>query len=585
MKANKHLKWIVKVWMTQKWFLLIMLFFTLGSSAVAVANPLVFRKLIDTLKDILAAPELPGDAMRQVDRVIWLFVALGFAQLITGFYPAFRGWVNMRFENLLRMFYFKFITTKDFRFFLKFRTGDVVTRLTDDLSDFPKISWFLCSGIFRAVNSFSLIMFSLIVMFRINTKLTLLSIAPLPLMIVVFYLTSDKLYKNFERNQQAISDINNQLELSFSGIRIVKAFVSEDKYNRFFDTALARRFKTEMSVVKLNAALSLIYQYIDYFAQIGVIIFGGYMAIKGEISVGTFFMFYSYLSMMIYPILDLPQLFVSGKQAFVNIDRLEEMKDYPSFNDQWQGTAKPGEFQSLSFEGVTCTYPDKEVPTLRDCAFSLGRGERLLILGSTGAGKSTVANLVLGLLRPDSGKILLNGISLEDIDLTALRKLIAYVPQESVLFSGTIRDNVLFAVDNATEDEYRTAVKASQLEQEICAFPDKELTRVGQRGLGVSGGQKQRVTIARALVKRPQLLILDDITASLDAENEEKLWKDIDMHYPGIAAIVISHRLSTLHYVNRVLFIDSRGHAHQGTHEELVFNNPEYHDFLHEHLK
>ena len=164
MKANKHLKWIVKVWMTQKWFLLIMLFFTLGSSAVAVANPLVFRKLIDTLKDILAAPELPGDAMRQVDRVIWLFVALGFAQLITGFYPAFRGWVNMRFENLLRMFYFKFITTKDFRFFLKFRTGDVVTRLTDDLSDFPKISWFLCSGIFRAVNSFSLIMFSLIVM-------------------------------------------------------------------------------------------------------------------------------------------------------------------------------------------------------------------------------------------------------------------------------------------------------------------------------------------------------------------------------------------------------------------------------------
>lgn len=582
---NKHVKWIIVQWKQQKWFLVLMLVFTLGSSAVSIAHPLVFRMLLDLLKNILSTPAKYPQPMHDVNRIIWLFLAIGLAQFITGFYPAFRGWVNIRFEHYLRMFYFKHITTKDYKFFLKYRTGDVVTRLTDDLSDFPKISWFLCSGIFRAVNSFSLILFSMVVMFSINPRLTLLSVAALPLMMVVFYVTSDKLYKNFERNQQAISNINNQLEMSFSGIRIVKAFVSEEKYNRFFAAALALRFKTEMSVVKLNAVLHLIYEYIDYIAQIGVILFGGYMAVKGQISVGTFFLFYTYLSMMIYPLLDLPQLFVSGKQAFVNIDRLEDMKNYPSFNETWTGTTELKDFQGLRFDQVNITYPDKSEPAIRDCSFDLKKGERLLILGSTGAGKTTIANLVLGLLQPDSGRILLNGIPLTDLNLRSLREVIAYVPQEPVLFGGTIRDNVYFAVDTAPETEYQTALSTSQLQQEIASFPERDETRVGQRGISVSGGQKQRITIARALIKRPQLLILDDITASLDAENEEKLWQDINIHYPGIAAIVISHRLSTLHYVDRVLFIDDRGHAHQGTHDELVFNNQDYHDFLHEHLK
>jgi len=584
-RMNPHLAWIARQWYTQRWFLIIMLFFTLGSSAVSIAYPIVFRRLIDLLRDILTSPQKYPEPMGAVNRVIWMFMAIGLAQLITGFYPAFRGWVNIRFEHLLRMKYFNAITDKDFSFFQKYRTGDIVTRLTDDLSDFPKISWFLCSGIFRAVNSGSMILFSLIVMFSVSTKLTLFSIAPLPLMMVVFYVTSDKLYKNFERNQQAISAINNQLEMSFSGIRIVKAFVSEEKYNRFFDTALAKRFKTEMSVVKLNAILHLIYEYIDYFAQIGVILFGGYLAVKGEISVGTFFLFYTYLSMMIYPLLDLPQLFVSGKQAFVNIDRLEEMRGFPSLARRQLGTHKVESFDSLRFDQVVCAYPEKDKPVIADCGFQLAKGEKLLILGSTGAGKSTLVNLMLGLLEKRSGRIEVNGIPIEALDITALREIVAYVPQEPVLFSGTIQDNVRFAVSNASDNEYRLAVNSAQLADEIASFPDGDQTKVGQRGIGISGGQKQRVTIARALIKHPQLLILDDITASLDAENEEKLWQDINTNYPGIAAIVISHRLSTLRYVDKVLYIDSSGICHHGTHEELVFNNQEYHDFLHEHLK
>jgi len=582
---NRNISWIIKQWKQQKLFIAIMVVFTLGSSAVSIAYPWAFKLMIDLLKDVIANPLKHPTPLVEVNRVIMLFLAIGVAQLITGFYPAIRGWVNIRFEHSLRVHYFKQITAKDFNFFQKYRTGDIVTRLTDDLSDYPKISWFLCSGIFRAFNSFSMILFSLLVMFSINVKLTLLSIAPLPLMMVVFYFTSDKLYANFNRNQQAISAINSQLEMSFSGIRIVKSFVSEEKYNRFFDTALAQRFKTEMSMVKLNAILSLIWQYIDYFAQIGVIIFGGYMAVKGQITVGTFFLFYTYLSMMIYPLIDLPQLFLSGKQAFVNIDRLEEMRNYPSFNDRIGKGQIIDSFSCLSFRDVVCQYPDKPEPVINRCSFDLCKGERMLILGATGSGKSTIANLVLGLLQPGAGEIKVNDINISQVDIDSLRNVIAYVPQDPLLFGGSVKDNILFAVGTAEDSEYKIAVQTAQLEAEIAGFPDKDETLVGNRGLGVSGGQKQRVTIARALVKRPHLLILDDITASLDAENEEKLWQNIDANYPGIAAIVISHRLSTLRYVSSVLFLDKQGNAHKGTHDELVFNNTEYHDFLHEHLK
>lgn len=582
---NKHIKWILLQYKTQIWFVIIMVIFTLISSAVSIAYPYAFKRMIDLLKDILAQPELYPDPMNEVNKVLWLFLAIGGAQFVTGFYPCIRAWVNLRFEHALRMLYFSHISGKDFRFFQKFRTGDIVTRLTDDLSDDPKISWFLCSGIFRALNSFSMIMFSLVVMVSINVKLTLLSIAPLPLMMLVFYFTSEKLYTNFEKNQRAISNINNQLEMSFSGIRIVKSFVSEDKYNRFFDVALARRFKTEMSVVKLNAILSLIYQYIDYFAQIGVIMFGGWMAVKGEITVGTFFLFYTYLSMMIYPLLDLPQLFVSGKQAFVNIDRLEEMKAHPTFNKAVEDGQKVSEFSGLSFQKVSCIYPEKEEEVIREVSFDLDKGEKMLILGATGSGKTTLANLILGLVKPSSGKIFFSDQDIEEINIRSLREVVAYVPQEPALFSGNIKNNILMANDRATDLDYQMAIRAAQLEAEIASFPLQDQSQVGQRGLSVSGGQKQRITIARALIKRPQLLILDDITASLDAENEEKLWQAINRDYPGTGAVVISHRLSTLRYVDSVLFIDSHGHAHKGSHDELVFKNKEYHDFLNEHLK
>ena len=209
----------------------------------------------------------------------------------------------------------------------------------------------------------------------------------------------------------------------------------------------------------------------------------------------------------------------------------------------------------------------------------------MLILGSTGAGKTTIANMLCGILYPTEGEILINDKPLADLNLDYLRSMIGYVPQEALLFTGTIKDNINFAAREKDTLPYSEAVQIAQLKGELASFPQGDETPVGNKGQTMSGGQKQRVTIARALINKPRLLILDDITASLDAENEENLWKDLGEKFKDISCVVISHRLSTLRYVDTVLFIDNDGHCYKGTHDELVFNLPDYHAFIHEHLK
>jgi len=260
---NNHVKWIIERWSKKKGYLFILIFLTLLSTSVTVAYPYIFKILIDNMKNVIDKAVPASKEQTEVIKIIWMIVAVGIVKLFAGLYPGVRAFINYLFEYGIRKEYFTHIMKKDYSFFNKFRTGDLVTRLTDDLIDFPKICWFLCSGIFRAFDSSMKIIFCISVMFFLNWKLTLISIAPLPLMILVFYITSDKLYKRFLINQQAISNINNQLEMSFSGIRIIKSFVCENKYVRFFDEALKNKLHTEMNVVKLNSMINLIYQYID----------------------------------------------------------------------------------------------------------------------------------------------------------------------------------------------------------------------------------------------------------------------------------------------------------------------------------
>lgn len=585
---NSHIKWIFKQWSYHKLFVVWLLFLTLLSTAASVAYPMVFRKLFDQLQYQLLHHTGIEQSMKGIYNIAFLLIAVGLVRLVASLYPCFRAWMNNQFEYELRYRYFHSITAKDYHFFDHFRTGDLVTRLTNDLTaDFGRISWFMCSGIFRALSSFSSIVFCLFVMFYMSWKLTIMILIPLPFMIVIFYFVSDRLYRTFNENQEAISEINNQLEMSFSGIRIIKAFVCEEKYKRFFRKALDTRFKTEMKVIKLNTIIHLIYEYIDNFALIAVILFGGYMIVQGNISVGTFFAFYVYLNMLIFPILDLPQLFVSGKQAFVCIDRLEEIAQFPvKINASApERVIQITQIESIEFDKVSFRFDSRELPVLENTSFTINKGEKIAIFGSIGAGKTTLLQLVCGILQPHSGTIRINGYPLSEIDLVSLRDLIGYVPQEATLFSGSIWDNVLFGNSNMDKNDFVSVIETVQLKEEIEQFSEHENTMLGQRGLSLSGGQKQRLSIARALVRKPQLLILDDITASLDASKEELLWQGIGDIFNDITCLIVSHRLSSVRYVDQVIFLDNGSLLGMGTHDILLETNNEYRLFIQEHYK
>jgi ATP-binding cassette, subfamily B, multidrug efflux pump len=576
-----HLRWVMRTWSEKRVLIAGLFLLTLLSSAVAVTYPYLAKRLLDAIQGIL---EKPGDAppMAAVNRLLMVFLAVGSGGLVASVAPGIRGGANSKFEHAIRMKYWKKVLGKDYRFFSSFRSGDIVTRLTDDLYDFPKLSWFLCSGIFRAVESISKILFCLAAMVALDWRLTLFSIIPLPVMIALFYSTQDKIYDSFQKNQQAISAINTRLEMSFSGVRIIKAYACESKYQRFFSEVLDTRWKTEMGVARLEIVLRLIYQYIDYVAQVGIVFAGGFMAVKGTISIGTFYAFYTYLTMLIFPILDIPQLFVSGKRAFVNIDRLEEMAAFPE-QPPPASPKQTGTIETVEISGVSFRYPGSAVNALENVNLAMRKGERIGVIGPVGAGKSTLVKVILGLIPPSKGSVTINGIDLREADSSSYLQKVGYVPQEALLFSGTLRENVELGSAGIGALSFAEAMETAQMKDEMDAFSGGESTVVGQRGVTLSGGQKQRMAIARAVARHPQILLFDDITASLDASNEERLMRRLEELSAGLGYIVVSHRLSTLQYVDRVLYLDGGRQLGLGTHDELM-EQAWYRAFMEQHM-
>ena len=582
---NAHIAWIWHVWREKKGLIALLLFLTLLSSLVAVAFPLLTKELFDMLEAALSGRSGQKDSAAALNRAALLFAALGVAGFVAGFFPGVRGALNVVFDYIVRKKYFAILTEKDYRFFSEFSSGDLVTRLTSDIGDFPKLAWFLCSGIFRAVESTTKVIFCAIAMVALDWRLALFSIASLPFMLYIFSRTQDSIYDKVKRNEEAISHINEQLEMSFSGARIIKAFASEAKYERFFSEALGRRFRTEMEVIRLDTILNLIYQNIDYVAQIALIFAGGLMAVRGSITIGTFYAFYNYLNLLIYPILDIPQLFILGKRAFVNIDRLEEIGDFPGAPEP-ERPVRVQAFERLELRNVTFRYEGREKPAISGLSFSLDRGERVLVIGPVGSGKSSLVKIIAGLLPAQGGSILVNGHPLTGLSRSDWAALIGYVPQEALLFSGSIMENVAFGTraypPALSSERFWELAGTAQIDGEIRSFPLREETILGQRGLSVSGGQKQRIAIARALARDPELLILDDMTASLDTKNEEKLWKALEGEERTV--IAVSHRLSSVQYVDKVLFLREGEAAGFGSHSDLLASNGDYRAFVATHI-
>ena len=571
--------WIWKIWKEKLPLVILMAGLTLVSGAVAVAFPWLSKYLLDTLQASAERRAPLEESLALARRIAWLFIAVGAGNFVASLFPGIRAATNAAFEYLLRTRYFSGLLNREFGFVSSYRTGDLVTRLSDDISSDGRLSWFLCSGIFRAMEAMGKIVLCLAAMAGMNFRLTLLSIIPLPLMIGIFSFAEHRIYASFRRNQEAISEINNQLEMSFSGVRVIKAHAAERKYGRFFAQAMARRVQTETRLARLDAVLLLLYQYIDYFAQIALIFAGGLEAARGRISIGTFYAFYNYLGMLVYPILDIPQLFISAKRSWANIDRLEEIA--PSGRPAEPAADDPvtaSESAAIAAAGLSFRYPGAAQFAIDGISLEVRKGERIALMGPVGCGKSTLLKLLCGILQPDRGSVARCGTA------SGTHSRIGYVPQEANLFSGSVRENVAFGArgDGFTLSGslLERALSIAQLEAEVERLPYGADSSLEARGASLSGGQRQRLAIARAVAGEPDILLLDDITASLDAENEQRLMDSLTEWSAGLACVVASHRMSTVKFAHRVIFMESGRITCTGTHEELYASTPRYRAFV-----
>ncbi|MCK5787136.1 MAG: ABC transporter ATP-binding protein [Candidatus Sabulitectum sp.] len=561
-KWSKYLKWIFNYWRPVRKYMVFLILFTLLSSAVALGFPLVFRYLLDNVQTILGTPESAG-----FNKIILILVGLAAARFVAGLYPGARAIINSTIGILVRDDVFGAIMRKDWRFFNRFRPGDLTTRLTDDITDYPRIAWFSCSAFFRALESTSRLVFCMAVMFFISWKLTLLAMAPLPVMLFIFYMVEHRLGKKVTASRKATSHTNDLLDSTFDGIAIVKAYQAEKPLASRLHRLLDERFDIDFSLVKLDMIIHGIYSIIGQVGKVTVMLVGGLMVIDDKIGIGDFYAFYVYLDMLLAPMMDIPTLFVASRQAFVSIDREMEIMDFPEPERRKRETGSLERVTEIKLDGVSFSYDGGG--GLKDLSFHIKAPSVIAVVGEVGSGKTTLLKILAGLLPPDKGRISVNGRDLAQVNITSA---LGYVPQDSVLLGESVDENVRFGRDSVSMDDVKDALKVAGIGEDELG-EDKIL---GQRGVGASGGQRQRIAIARALAGKPSLLLLDDCTAALDAQKEEAFWENLRSGDIIPLTVVVTHREATVKQSEMVLFISNGRLTDTGIHSDLLENNSEY---------
>ena len=580
-----RLRWALGHWSVYRGEVPLLLGLTLANAVVLVAYPFLLKRIIDGIQELLT----PGFIWTQVGLLFSLGVLHFFIYAVMQYR---RALLNLRFEFGIRLRAFEHVLRLGPLFFSRFRTGDTVTRLNDDVAE--KISWFLCSGVFRVLEAAVLIVFGVAMMLLINSELTLYTATPLPLLVALFVVTGNRLHKRYDAVQKSISELNDSLESCFSGIRVIKAFGVEEGQKRMVEQTIDRQRRAEIQAVRWQTIIDSLYGNIWQLAIVAVLLAGGTMVIRGEVSLGDLIAFDTYVLLLVWPMFDIGQFFVRGKLCAVSLDRVAEIERFPPevrirespapaarhiFSTAIEEEALAAALQTVAvrFENVSYTYPGSNTPAVRDVCFAAHPGTLTAVVGEVGAGKSTLMNLVPRVMDPTEGAVILGERDSRDWPADALRRHLGYVPQEPLLLSGTLEENIRFGRRGISDEELLAAVKIAQLEREIARWADGLQTIVGARGVRLSGGQKQRVSLARALCGRPSVLLLDDCTASLDAETETRLWQDLTRALPECTILLVTHRPSTLEQVDQILVLENGRLVETGSFAELEREGTRFH--------
>jgi ATP-binding cassette subfamily B protein len=507
--------------------------------------------------------------------------------LVKGIFLYAQRWIligiSRDIEFDLRNDLFRKLETEDSGFFQRYRTGDIMARMTNDLN---AVRMLLGPALMYSANTIFLSVFALFFMLRISPWLTLVALAPMPLASIVVQYLGRKIHERFERIQASFSDISAQAQENYSGVRLIRAFAREESQIGLFERLNRQYIGRALRLVQLMGMLWPTLEFILGISMIITLLAGGHQVLSGRISVGQFVAFNTYMILLIWPIIAVGWVINIFQRGTASVKRIDEiLKSEPAIDDSsavftfGPDTVLNGEIEfrhlSFSYDGApvlrpTDQNPSAGTPVLRDISLHIPAGSSLAIVGPTGSGKSTLVNLIPRIFEAPEGSLLIDGRPVREYPLAVLRRNIGMVPQETFLFSETIRENLAFGAPDASPEELLDAASAAHIRLEFEEFPQGFETMVGERGVTLSGGQKQRAAIARALLRRPAILILDDALASVDTYTEERILGGLRAYTAAATTILISHRVSTVRHADRIAVLDKGRIVEVGRHDELL---------------
>jgi ABC-type multidrug transport system fused ATPase/permease subunit len=479
------------------------------------------------------------------------------------------GKVSLGVEFDLRQTFYAHLQRLELGFFDGQQTGQLMSRATVDLQS---IRFFLGYGLIFITQNLLTITLASAVMFAINPWLALVALAPAPLVVYVASRYNRVSRPAQQEVQQRIAELTAEAEENVSGIRIVKAFAREEHQLRRFQRAVARVFDQSIYSTKLQAFFSPLLGFLPQLGIALVLLVGGREVINGNLSLGDFTAFYTYLAMLAGPMRSLGMTMGMAQRAIASGNRLFEILDRePAIQSPPEAPALPPGGGRVELRDLTLHYEGaEEVPALEDVSLEVEAGRTVALVGPSGSGKTSLVALIARLYDPTAGTVLVDGADVREVEVTSLRSEIAFVADDSFLFTASVAENIAYARPGATLEEIEAAARRAQADEFIRALPDGYETRVGERGLTLSGGQRQRVAIARALLADPRILILDDATSSVDATTEAAIKDGLQEAMAGRTTFIIAHRLSTVSLADEIVVLDGGRIVDRGSHQELL---------------